>query len=51
MDCHYKENARTKIKLLVKRIQKGFSYPPDLAGGAVQTVIAQAEVLLREVVP
>ncbi len=34
---------------LVKRILKRYGYPPDLEQDAVQTVLAQAEVLLREV--
>lgn len=37
------------MRVLVKRILKKFGFPPDLSDDAVQTVLAQAEVLLREV--
>jgi type I restriction enzyme, R subunit len=37
------------MRVLVKRILKKHGYPPDLAEEAVQTVLAQAEALLREV--
>jgi type I restriction enzyme R subunit len=37
------------MRVLVKRILKKYGYPPDLSDAAVQTVLAQAEVLLREV--
>ena len=37
------------MRILVKRILKRYGYPPDLADDAVQTVLAQAEILLREV--
>ena len=36
------------MRVLVKRILKKYGYPPDLSDAAVQTVLAQAEVLLRE---
>ena len=37
------------MRVLVKRILRKHGYPPDLADGAVQTVLAQAEILLREI--
>lgn len=49
VDWHHRESARARMRVLVKRILKRFGYPPDLADEAVQTVLAQAEVLLREV--
>ena len=38
-----------EARILVKRILKKYGYPPDLADEAVQTVLAQAEILLREI--
>lgn len=49
VDWHHKASARAKMRVLVKRILKKFGYPPDLEQEAVQTVLAQAEVLLREI--
>jgi type I restriction enzyme R subunit len=49
VDWHHKISARAKMRVLVKRILKRFGFPPDLEAQAVQTVLAQAEVLLREV--
>ena len=46
-DWHEREVARAPMRVLVKRILKKYGYPPDLSGAAVQTVLAQAEVLLR----
>ena len=51
VDWRHRESARARMRVLVKRILKRFGYPPDLADDAVQTVLAQAEVLLREVAP
>ena len=48
VDWHQRESARARMRILVKRILKRFGYPPDLADEAVQTVLAQAEILLRE---
>jgi type I restriction enzyme R subunit len=49
VDWHHREIARARMRVLVKRILKKYGYPPDLSDAAVQTVLAQAEVLLREV--
>lgn len=49
VDWQHKLNARAKMRVLVKRILKKFGYPPDLEQEAVQTVLAQAELLLKEV--
>lgn len=49
VDWHHRESARARMRVLVKRILKKFGYPPDLSDAAVQTVLAQAEVLLRDV--
>ena len=48
VDWHKREGARARMRVLVKRILKRFGYPPDLSDAAVQTVLAQAEVLLRD---
>lgn len=49
VDWHQKESARAKMRILVKRILKRYGYPPDLEQAAVRTVLAQAELLLREI--
>lgn len=49
VDWHHKASARAKMRILVKRILKHYGYPPDLELEAVQTVLAQAELLLREI--
>lgn len=48
VDWHHRESARASMRILVKRILRRFGYPPDLSDLAVQTVLAQAEALLRE---
>jgi type I restriction enzyme R subunit len=50
VDWQHRESARAKMRVLVRRILKRFGYPPDLEQAAVQTVLAQAEMLLREIV-
>ncbi|WJI44005.1 type I restriction endonuclease subunit R [Mesorhizobium sp. C120A] len=49
VDWQHKSSARARMRVLVKRILKKYGYPPDLEQEAVQTVLAQAEVMLREV--
>lgn len=49
VDWHHKQSTRAQMRRLVKRILKQYGYPPDLELAAVQTVLAQAEVLLIEV--
>ncbi|MFB9223374.1 type I restriction endonuclease subunit R [Paracoccus cavernae] len=49
VDWHQRESARARMRVLVKRILKKYGYPPDLADEAIQTVLAQAEILLREI--
>lgn len=51
VDWHQRESARARMRILVKRILKRYGYPPDLADEAVQTVLAQAEILLRDIRP
>ena len=49
VDWHHKSTARARMRVLVKRILKRYGYPPDLEQEAVQTILAQAEVMLREI--
>ena len=49
VDWQHRASARAKMRILVKRILKTFGYPPDLEQEAVQTVLAQAELLLSEI--
>lgn len=48
VDWQHRESTRARMRVLVKRILKKYGYPPDLADEAVQTVLAQAEILLKE---
>jgi type I restriction enzyme, R subunit len=48
IDWQYREGARAKIRVLVKRILNKYGYPPDLQDAAVQQVVAQAELLCAE---
>ena len=43
VDWQKRENARAKIRVLVKRILKKYGYPPNLENEAIRTVIEQAE--------
>lgn len=49
VDWQHRASARAKMRILVKRILKTFGFPPDLEQEAVQTVLAQAELLLSEI--
>jgi type I restriction enzyme R subunit len=51
VDWRNQENARARMRTLVKRILRKYGYPPDLQDGAVRTVIEQAERILSEIVP
>lgn len=48
VDWAHRENARAKLRVLVKRILRKHGYPPDLEDAAVQTVLQQAEALSAE---
>lgn len=48
IDWAVRENARAKIRVIVKRILRKYGYPPDKQEKATQTVLEQAEVLCRE---
>lgn len=45
IDWTERENARAKIRVIVKRILRRYGYPPDKQEKATQTVLEQAEVL------
>jgi type I restriction enzyme R subunit len=45
VDWAHRENARARMRVLIKRILRKFGYPPDLQDAAVQTVIEQAEMM------
>jgi type I restriction enzyme R subunit len=45
VDWSHRENARARLRVLVKRILRKYGYPPDLQDEAVQTVLRQAEAL------
>ncbi len=48
IDWQYRESARARIRVLVKRILNKYGYPPDLQDAAVQTVLKQAETLCAD---
>jgi type I restriction enzyme R subunit len=48
IDWQYREGARAKIRVLVKRVLNRHGYPPDLQDEAVQTVLKQAELLCAD---
>lgn len=45
VDWAYRDSARARMRVLVKRILRKYGYPPDLQNVAVQTVLQQAEAL------
>jgi type I restriction enzyme, R subunit len=45
VDWAYRDGARARMRVLVKRILRKHGYPPDLQDAAVQTVLQQAEAL------
>ena len=51
VDWHNRDNARARMRTLVKKILRKYGYPPDLEAAAVQTVIKQAEAILGEMKP
>lgn len=48
IDWNLRENARARIRVIVRRILKRFGYPPDLQDEAVKLVLEQAETLTEE---
>ncbi len=50
IDWTLREMTQSKMRVLVKRILRTYGYPPDLQDGAVQLVLEQARLLMRELV-
>jgi type I restriction enzyme R subunit len=48
IDWTLRENARAKIRVLVKRILRKYGYPPDKQEKATDTVLEQAETICKE---
>lgn len=48
IDWTVKQNARAKIRTLVKRILRKYGYPPDLQDSAANLVLEQAEQLAAQ---
>ena len=48
LDWTIKEAARAKLRVIVKRLLKKYSYPPDMALLATETVLEQVEKLAEE---
>jgi type I restriction enzyme, R subunit len=45
VDWAHRENARARLRTVVKRILRKYGYPPDLQNAAIQNVLQQAEAL------
>lgn len=43
-DCLKREAARTKMRIMLKKLLKKYKYPPDRMNYAVDTVIMQCEL-------
>jgi len=48
VDWTVRENARAKLRVIVKRLLKKYGYPPDLEKMAVDRVLKQSELLAEE---
>ena len=48
VDWWRKQNVRTKMRVVIKRILRKHGFPPDLQTEAIKKVVKQAEVLARE---
>ncbi len=48
IDWTMRENVRSQLRVLVKRILRRYGYPPDKQEKATQTVLEQAEVLSEQ---
>ncbi len=45
IDWNLKENARSRMKVMVKRLLREYGYPPDMQALAIELVLEQAKVL------
>ncbi len=50
IDWSVRENARARIRVIIKRILRKYGYPPDKQEHATATVLEQAEVLCQDVI-
>ena len=48
IDWNLRENARAKMRVVVKRLLRTYGYPPDKQERATQLVLEQAEVICEE---
>lgn len=48
IDWTIKESVRAKLKTMVKRTLRKYGYPPDMRVLATETVLAQAELIAKE---
>lgn len=48
VDWEKRENARAKLRVIVKRLLKKYGYPPDLEKMAVDRVLQQSELLAQD---
>ena len=48
VDWQHSDNARARIRVMVKRILRKHGYPPDMQDAAVRLVLEQAEALSAE---
>lgn len=48
IDWAVKQNARAKIRVIVKRILRHYGYPPDLEESATNLVLEQAELIAAQ---
>lgn len=48
VDWHKRESAQAKMRVTVRRLLKKYGYPPDLQKIAVDNVVEQAELMVRE---
>ncbi len=48
VDWTVRENARAKLRVIVKRLLKKYGYPPDLEKLAVDRVLKQSELLAQD---
>ncbi len=48
IDWQIKENVRSKLKVIVKRLLRKYGYPPDMQLLATETILKQAEMIANE---
>ncbi|MCK5015721.1 MAG: type I restriction endonuclease subunit R [Candidatus Peribacteraceae bacterium] len=48
VDWTVRENAKAKLRVIVKRLLKKYGYPPDIEQMAVDRVLKQSELLAKE---